>query len=223
MGDEAEYGSFANFQAHNHRTALEDLENGATVYTSGDDTLAANRDSFTVNGVDPYAYAEEKKLWQDTPLTQMGRARLEKNGAVIERGSSWANMFLHTFPKQRTYVAMNLLPDYLTYSFTDPGGVRIIADGSLSMGRWAVKDSREIDIKYHAFGGKYLPKEDRIPPATVLFATGTRGKPAVTLNREKVTPKPYTHNGVTGWLVPLGTEIPANDVLAERFDAATAK
>jgi hypothetical protein len=149
----------------------------------------------------------------------MGRGRLEKNGAVIEREKSWANMFLQTFPKQKVYVAMNLLPNYLLYRFREPGGIRIIADGSLSMGRWAVNDSREIDIRYHAFGGEYLPGEDSIPSATVLFVTGSRGTPSVTLNREKVMPKPYTHNGINGWLVPLGKEIPSNEVLAERLDA----
>jgi len=113
-----------------------------------------------------------------------------------------------------------LLPHYLVYRFREPGGIRIIADGSLSMGRWAVRDSREIAIRYHAFGGEYLPKEENMPPATVLFVTGTRERPAVTFNGQKVTPKPYTHNGIDGWLVPLGKEIPSNEVLAERLDAA---
>ena len=52
-------------------------------------------------------------------------------------------MFLQTFPKQKIYVAMNLLPNYLVYRFREPGGVQIMADGACSMGRWAVKDSRQ--------------------------------------------------------------------------------
>ena len=48
----------------------------------------------------------------------------------------------------------------------EPGGVRIVADGACSMGRWAVKDSREIDIRYHAFSGKYLPKDEDTVLAT---------------------------------------------------------
>jgi hypothetical protein len=218
MGDEKEYGNLANFQKRALAARLSG-DRGAVRYKSGDDTLEASWDSFTVNGEDPYVDAKAKDLWQDTTLTQMGRGRLEKNGAVIEREKSWANMFLQTFPKQKVYVAMNLLPNYLLYRFREPGGIRIIADGSLSMGRWAVNDSREIDIRYHAFGGEYLPGEDSIPSATVLFVTGSRGTPSVTLNREKVMPKPYTHNGINGWLVPLGKEIPSNEVLAERLDA----
>lgn len=116
-----------------------------------------------------------------------------------------------------------MLPNYLAYSFREPGGIRIIADGSLSMGRWAVKDSREIDIKYHAFGGKYLPKEDSVPPATVLLVTGTRERPAVALNGEKVKPDPYEQDGTNGWRGPLGKEIPSKEVSAERLDAAAAK
>jgi len=132
-------------------------------------------------------------------------AHLCKNDAVIERKKSWANMFLRTFPEQNRYVAMNLLPNYLTYSFREPGGVRIVADGACSMGRWAVKDSREIDIRYHAFGGEYLPKEEDTALASLLFITGAKGKPQVTLNQQDVTGaiKPWKQNGVDGWLVSL--------------------
>jgi hypothetical protein len=213
MGDEKEYGSFARFQAHVRQARLVAGEKGAVTYTTGNDTLAANWDRFTVNGKDPYAQAKEKQLWQDTTLTQMGRARLEKNGAVIERGASWANMLLQTFPKQKIYVAMNLLPNYLDYTFREPGGVRIVADGALSMGRWAVKDSREIDIRYQPFAGVYLPKPDEAAPATVLYITGAGNRPEVRLNGKPATLKPWKK----GWLVALAGAFPKDDELATRL------
>jgi len=219
MSDEEQDGSFPKFQAR-VRAARLGGDNGAVTYQSGDDTLAASWDLFTVNGKDPCAYAKEKQLWQDTTLTQMGRARLEKNGAVIEREKSWANMFLQTFPKQKIYVAMNLLPNYLAYRFREPGGVQIVADGACSMGRWAVKDSREIDIKYHPFAGEYLPKQDDPAPATVLFITGAKGKPKVTLNAKDVTAalKPWKQDGENGWLVSLTGSFPSDETIAARLE-----
>ena len=218
LGDAAEYGDFAAFRKHIRESKLSG-DPGAITYASGDDSLAASWDAFTVNGADPYAYAKEQHLWQDTTLTQMGQGGLEKGGAVIEREASWANMFLQTFPKQKLYVAMNLLPNYQVYSFREPGGVRIIADGALSMGRWAVRDSREIDLKYHPFGGKYLPTEDAPAPASLLFVTGAKGKPQVTLNGADVTEalKPWTQDGAEGWLVSLTGAFSPDEQIADRL------
>ncbi len=217
MGDEKEYGNFDTFQKHVFGAKLLETKNDVS-YTSGKDTLNASWDSFTVNGIDPYAYAEDQKIRQDTSLTQMGQKHLEKNGAVIERGSRHPelNMFLQTFPKQKIYVAMNLLPNYLNYSFSEPGGVNIVADGALSMGRWVVKDSQKIDIKYHAFGAPYAPK-DMDKAATVLFITGTKGKPQVTLNDKDVSSilKPWQQDGSDGWLLSLtGKFLPDEDIAA---------
>ena len=220
MSDEKESGSFAKFQAQ-VRAARLTGDKAAVTYQTRAETLVAKWDAFTVNGQDPATLAKEKNLWQDTTLTQMGRARLEKNGAVIEREKSWANMILQTFPKQKIYVAMNLLPNYQVYSFREPGGVKIIADGACSMGRWAVKDSRAIDIKYHAFGGDYLPKVKDPAPATLLFITGTKGKPQVSLNARDVTEsiKPWNKDGLDGWLVSLVGSLPPADQITARLAA----
>ncbi|NQT87915.1 hypothetical protein HQ560_14200, partial [bacterium] len=219
MGDEKEYGSFAEFQKHIRRTQLSGNKAELT-YATGGTILAASWDTFTVNAEDPCAYAKERALLQDTTLTQMGRARLEKNGAVVERGARHPelHMFLQTFPKQKLYVAMNLLPNHIDYSFREPGGVQISADGACSMGRWAVKDSREIDIKYHAFGGKYLP-EKKEDAATLLFITGAKSKPQVTLNGKDVAGalKAWKQDGVKGWLVSLTGAFPENEAIATRL------
>ena len=222
MSDEKESGSFAKFQAR-VRAARLTGDKAAVTYQTGSETLVAKWDTFTVNGQDPYATAREKNLWQDTTLTQMGRARLEKSGAVIEREKSWASMVLQTFPKQKIYVALNLLPNYQVYSFREPGGVKIIADGACSMGRWAVKDSRAIDIKYHAFGGDYLPKEKDPAPATLLYITGTKGKPQVILNARDVTEsiKPWKKDGIDGWLVSLVGSLPPANQITARLTAKT--
>ena len=214
MGDEKEYGSFAKFQAH-VRTVTLATANGTVTYRSGSDTLAASWDTFSVNGQDPGASASGKLLCQDTTLSQMGKSGLEKNGAVIERGKRHPElaMFLQTFPKQKLYVALNPLPNYLDYTFREPGGVKIVADGPCSMGYWAVKDSHEIAIKYHAFGGNYLPKDQAQAPATVLLITGAKQKPQVTFNGKEALLKPWKD----GWLVSMTGEFPKDEEIAARL------
>ena len=224
MGDEKDYGSFAKFQAHVRAAKLTAGDAGGVTYTTGPDTLVASWDAFTVNGQDPWAELQERKLWQDTSLTQMGRGRLEKNGAVIDRGPAHPNLnlFLQTFPKQKVFVAANLLPNYLCYSFQEPGGVRIEADGRLSMGRWAVKDSREIDVAYHAFEGTFMPKDGELPPARTLFVSGAKSQPTITLNGKDVSAKvkPWKNGETTGWVVPLGDSLPADADIAAGLAAA---
>ena len=131
-------------------------------------------------------------------------------------------MFLQTFPKQKIYVAMNLLPNYLSYSFREPGGVRIVADGACSMGRWAVKDSREIDIRYHAFGDGYLPEEKDTVSATCLFISGVKGKPQVTYNQADVTGslKAWKQGDVDGWLMSLNGTFPPDEQITTRLAAS---
>ena len=207
MGDEAEYGSFEKFRQHIQKGKLDAADKNLT-YVSGSDTLKASWDAFTVNGKDPVAGFRERHLWQDTSLSQMGRKGLEKNGAVLDRGPLHPelNMLLQTFPKQKIYVATNMLPNYLVYSFREPGGVKIVADGACSMGRWAVKDSREIDIRYTPFGGVYregAEKEGAV--ASTLFVSGMKQKPKVMLNGKDVTAglKASKQDGTDGWLIQL--------------------
>ena len=224
MGDEADFGSFQKFQEHIKKTKLE-ADAKSLSYRSGSDTLTAAWDAFAVNGKDPVAGFRERLLWQDTSLSQMGRTSLEKNGAVLDRGPLHPelNMLLQTFPKQKIYVATNMLPNYLPYSFREPGGVKIVADGGCSMGRWAVKDSREIDIRYTPFGGNYragAEKEMRL--ATLLFVSGTKDTPKVILNGKDISAglKAWKQDGTAGWLVPLVGDLPADDQIAARLTAA---
>ena len=210
FSDEKESGSFAKFQKQ-VRQAKVSGDGKAVSYQRGKDRLVASWEGFTVNGVDPAAYAREQSLWQDTTLSQMGKGRLEKNGAVMERSDTNSVLMLQTFPKQKLVVAINPVPVYQSYRFREPGGVQIVADGALSMGRWAVKDSREIDIRYQAFGGDYAPK-DPAKAATVLFITGTKGKPQVTLNAKDVTGS--LKSWKEGWLVALTGSFPKDEEIA---------
>ncbi len=217
MGDVDEYGSFDKFQAHIREAKLDSSKDGVS-YITGKDNLSAKWDGFTVNGTDPYATMKASSLWQDTPVSQMGRKKMEKNGAVVERGTRHPelNMFLHAFPKKNLFIATNPLPNYIDYSFTEPGGVKIVADGACSMGSWLVKDSKIIDIKYYPFTGVYRPDDEKIP-ATVLFISGAKVKPQVTLNAKDVTTmlKPWKQNGVDGWLVSLtGKFLPDEEIKA---------
>lgn len=226
MGDEKEYGNFEKFQAHIREAKLGGTK-GEVDYQSGNERMVATWDKFTVNDKDPYAYAKDQSLIQDTTLSQMGRRNLEKSGAVVERGdlNPELPLLLQTFPKQKIYVAANMLPNYLAYSFREPGGVKIVADGLLSMGRWAVKDSREIDIKYTPFGDPQRSEaEKKHPLASLLFVSGTKEKPKVTLNEKEITGelKAWKQEGVEGWLVPLGQGFPKDDEITNRLNEAAA-
>jgi hypothetical protein len=240
MGDEAEYGSFAKFQAHVRAAKLvTEEQDGAfsATYTSATDTLAAKWQPdgpnqglfvFTINGVDPYEQLKSAQLWQDTTLSQMGTGRLlEKAGARLECSAPLGSprpLMVQVFPRQKTSVFTNPVPSWRACRFRSPEGVTIFADGRVCMSQWAVVDGgSEIRVRNAVVDVNPEDKPTTRDRATVLFVTGTRGRPTVTLNGEKVTPKPFTHNGANGWLVPLGKETPSNDVLAERLDAAAEK
>ena len=219
MGDEKEFGDFAKFQRHIRGAALSGSPRDVVTYRSSDETLVArwpvaaagetnapsDAATFTVNGADPCDAVRAQRLWQDTTLSQMGKGRLEKNGAVIERSDTNSVLMLQTFPKQKLVVAINPVPVYQSYRFREPGGVQIMADGACSMGYWAVKDSREIAIRYHDFGE---------PKARVLFVTGTKGKPQVTMNGKDSTIKPWKD----GWLVSLTGLFPKDEEIAARLE-----
>jgi hypothetical protein len=53
-------------------------------------------------------------------------------------------LLLQTFPKQKIYVAANMLPNYLFYSYREPGGVAIVADGACSMETAVVERPRPV-------------------------------------------------------------------------------
>ena len=156
----------------------------------------------------------------------MGKRRLEKNGAIVERGAQHPElpMFLHAFPQQHLFVATNPLPNYLDYRFRTPDGVQIVADGACSMGSWAVKDAHEIAIRNYAFGGAYLPAEKEVLLASCLFITGTKDQPKVTLNDKDVTTtlKPWTQEGVNGWLVSLTGAFAKDEEISTRLQKVNA-
>jgi hypothetical protein len=242
MGDEAEWGGFDAFRAHALASELSGDKDGdryAVVYKSGGETLEAamgpnDAPFFLVDGVDPYAYAKENALWQDTPLAQIGRGRLEKGGAVVERDEQEhpVVMMLQTFPGQNRYVAVNPVPQYQFFRFTEPGGLSMLADGALSMGFFSIRDSSEVEIEYHPFS----THRDRIRmmslagsnddgegwPASAIFINGAAAKPTVRLNGEDVTGllKPFRHADEDGWLVAVDGNFPPDGEIARRLSDA---
>jgi hypothetical protein len=71
--------------------------------------------------------------WNATRANQQGTTgRLEKNGAVLvtERGHK---AYLIADPVSGAVVGYNPLPDAQTFELTTPGGVRISADGKVSL------------------------------------------------------------------------------------------
>ena len=243
MGDAAEYGDFAKFQAQVRAAQVQFQAEAAACtasYTHGTHKLVATwptppppavgdepppaapvatPPSFTVNGQDPFPRPEQG-LWRDTPLTQMGLGELSKLGATISRPKPGQVLLLQTFPKQRIFVATNPLPRYQAYRFQEPGGVRIIADGLLSMGRWAVRDSKTLDLRYAAFDDQDAPAP--AARATLLFISGTATKPSVVLNQSEATAqlKAWTFNGQAGWLLPLAGALPPDDQINARLTTA---
>lgn len=217
MGDEKEYGSFKKFQEHirSTRLAYNTSTSGDTIveYSSGNEILKARisetpqlSPNFTVNGIDPYANAVKNRIWQDTPLSQMGMGlRIDKCGAFIERNEvkGISPLLLQVFPKEHTYVCTNPTPNYIAYSFTTPEGVNITANGLCSMGQWIVRNGNEINIRYEAFKNAENQTSDN--EATLLFISGTKTKPIVILNEKELTGslKAWDKDGISGWLVPL--------------------
>jgi hypothetical protein len=87
------------------------------------------------------------------------------------------------------------------------------------MGRIAVLDSKALDIRYAAFEGGDSPAPEA--RATLLFVSGTKGKPSATLNGKDVgaSLRAWTQGTTEGWLVPLAGALPADDQVAARLAA----
>jgi hypothetical protein len=88
-----------------------------------------------------------------------------------------------------------------------------------------VKDSREIDIKYTPFGDQYRSEaEKKHPLATLLFVSGTKEKPEVTLNEKDITGelKAWKQGDTEGWLVPLGQGFPEDEEISNRLKETAA-
>jgi hypothetical protein len=248
LGDEAGYGTFARFEEHTRAATVRAVaSNGAYTATmkNGPDTLTATWPApappaesdkpmpkpadppftVTVNGTDPYDALKAARLWQDTPLGQIGLGRrLEKAGALIERAVMTGNnpMMLQVFPRQQVAVCTNPVPGYKAYRFRTPAGVTAMADGLVSMSQWAVIGNGEIRVRTAPFQleALYMPQPDEV--ATTLFVTGMPGRPRATVNDAVVDPVPYTWEGAAGWLIPLAGQRPDPAVVGPRLSAALA-
>ena len=226
FGDEASHGTFDLFRKAVKASRLAWADGRVVFEPAAGERWVADWETFTINGTDPLAALEARHLWQDTSLSQLGRGRLEKNGAVVEREELGEPLLLQTFPRQKRYVVMNLLPMWQTFAFREPGGVSLEADGRLSMGQWSVTESRNLDIRYHPFerwhgrigdwgaedargADAEEPRLHQAPPpdqrAQSLFIRGIQGTPNVTLNGRDVTARleRVIREGAEAWRLPL--------------------
>jgi hypothetical protein len=74
-------------------------------------------------------------------------------------------------------------------------------------------------VRYAAFQlePKFMPAPEQ--RANLLFITGTKGRPAVTLNNRDVSAslRAWKHEGADGWLVSLTGNFPPDDQITARL------
>jgi hypothetical protein len=220
LGDAAEYADFNAFQKHIAEAKLENRWDEAAgvahlKYTSGKDVMEAGycpgyakgtMDKLfpyrKVNGAWPYP---AKGIDRDSTLAQQGSAgRLEKGGAAIQTEPG-CMAYLQTEPTTRTYSGWNPLPDPAYWCMTVPGGVRVEADGKVSIFHAEVQPAQKrVTIDCAA---KDDQVGDDMASAALLF--GFDAAPSVTLNGKPLPAAPAaTKVGEeTAYIVPL-TEKP---------------
>ena len=198
LGDATEYPSFAAFQKHLQECELEakwQQDEGIlhVRYHSGQDTMevgyrpaiastAIGEDTATfayrrVNGEWPYL---PPGLLRDTTLSQQGESgRLEKRSAVLQLEPG-AMGYLQVEPVSCTYVAANPLPDPTWMTLDTPEGVRLEADGKLSLTYLTMRpkeralwiDTGQGDVDTPGLAGALIISGLREAPA--VYRNGTR-------------------------------------------------
>ncbi len=208
MGDEQQHGSFEAFARHIRSAELKADWNAGkrqldVAYRSGGDLMEAgfttdfdqpaNLGHYVIepgaqeraipyrrlNGAWPYLPAG---LERDTTWAQQGTSgRLEKNGAVLvtDRGSK---AYLIADPISGAVVGYNPVPDAQTFALTTRDGVRISADGKVSLLRVEYRPwDRHCDIS-HAL--KYGQEGPHLAKSFTI--SGLAEPPRVTLNGRAV-------------------------------------
>ncbi len=237
MGDEAEYGSFQNFQKHVASAKLTlkwDEAAGVlhTVYQSGKDTIEAGfRPEYdgawskNVPSIACFPYRRVNGQWpylapgveRETTLSIQGTAgTLAKNGAVL-RHQPGLMAYLLTEPISGTYLFSNPLPDPQYLEITVPGGMTITADGRLALAQCTANTAAStLDVRYAAKEGQV---GDDMAAALVL--TGCATAPKVTVNDKAITPVEMTCDGAPALVVPL-TAAKITEAFAARYAASRA-
>jgi hypothetical protein len=244
MSDVSEYPSFGSFQDHIQQAKL-DLrwDDAAAVlhltYASGEDTaelgfrpeyggswdkLISPDQCFPyrrVNGAWPYL---PEGLERDSTVSQQGRTgRLEKNGAALTFQPGRMG-YLLTEPRSGTYRFSSPLPDPQYLVMDAPGGVRIKADGKLSLIHvTAHPETNRIEVNYavreEEAPSPVAPKDPDM--ATALFVFGLKGRPDVVRNGEPASDLRLVEVDRTAvWVVPLLSESPyrATEAIVRRYE-----
>ena len=216
FGDVTEHGSFDAFRRHLSRGRLRTRwdEKSSTYHVRWENkgnTLEVGCKTTYRGGATPqfFAYRRVNGKWpyladgldRDTTLTQQGRTgRLEKNGAVLtcEKGRM---AYLQTEPVTGTYVGWNPLPDPTFWSLAVPGGIRVQADGKLSIARIALRP------KENRLWVDSARRKDQTQAymASALLVSGLRRRPVVERNGKRLRRRLATTvlNGAKVWVIPL--------------------
>jgi len=165
-----------------------------------------------VNGEWPYL---PPGVERDTPLSRQGRCgRIEKGGAVltVEPGRMG---YLLAEPTSGTCLAANPLPDPTHLSLSAPGGVRIEADGRLSIARIAVRPKEaKLWVDYAA-----APGQETEDMAGALYVFGLAAAPTVWRNGKPCQEifRAVEVEGEKAFIVPLGVAAEGRGEALERL------
>ena len=207
IGDATEHGNFEQFRKHLRQARL-DLKWDAPThllhasYTSGDDALALTTTGRaapvrrSVNAKWPYL---PKGIQRESPWSIQGNTgRIEKGGATVvsEPGHQ---TYLLAVPEKDRYIGYNPLPDLIHWSMRVPGGVRIEADGKLSVTRVVVApEARKLWVDCAARPAQVTPEL-----ATRLLVFGMARPPAVEVDGQAVRATATEIDGDQAWSVAL--------------------
>jgi len=236
FGDEAEHGSFEDFQKHLNSASVEtayDAERALheVQYTSGGDLLANGalttyQDAQTLDKLFAYqtvsgepAYLPEG-VERDSPFAQQTRTGLaEKNGATL-RSNEGQLLFLQHEPVSGATAGYNPLAELKLFSLSTPGGLEVTADGKVSIaGVVHEPKARTLTID-HAFIKDQAQADDA---ARALVIRGLPEGTKLTFNEQPLErPQQVTLDGEPALVVPL-TDPPVDEAaLLERIGAVRA-
>jgi hypothetical protein len=221
MGDVTQYPTFADFRAHMRAVKLASRWNAETrrvemTYASGGDTLEMGFDPLhyptpfrRVNGRWPYLPAG---ILRETPWSVQGTiGRLEKGGASLLNEPGHTG-YLQAIPATETYIGYNPFPDPTCWALSVPGGVRLQADGRVSVTRVVMRPKdKAVWIDTARKAAQSTPDM-----ATALLLFGMPGQPTVQLNGQPL--KRLSQVKIAGeraYVIPLGATVPKD--LAERY------
>jgi hypothetical protein len=236
MADVTEYPTFDEFRKHIAAATLEtkydaDKALAEVKYVSGKDALEVGaymtyKEGDTldkcfayrrVNGEWPYL---AKGIERDSSFAQQGTTgRLAKNGALL-RSEPGRMTYLQAWPPAGVFAGYNPLPDPTAWQLETPGGIRVSADGKVGMAHVTVQPKeRRLTVEYAVRPADAGQEE----MAAAILVFGMKDA-AVRLNGQALDGKLKSVKTADGdaLVIPLGKDVPADEKLNARYEAAKA-